>query len=115
LACGQDLGGVAVSADGRYRKDEQSAGSSPLITLALTPQEASLIAFVQEQGKIRLTLRSPADSRVEMVLPASWDTLFQHIMPPQAKTDAAAQQGQAPREIEIYRGLKKESLSLSRQ
>lgn len=113
LAVGQDLGGIAFSAEGRYRKDEQSGGSSPLITLALTPQEASLIAFVQEQGKIRLTLRSPADSRVEMVLPASWETLFQHIMPP-AKADAGQQELQ-PRAIEIYRGLQKESLTLSKE
>ncbi len=109
LAVGQDTG-VLAREDSRRRAEEKKE-SSPLITLALGPQEANLFAFVQEQGKIRLVLRSPADSQVQPVQPASWDMLFQYIMPPQAKTDVSEKK-EAP-SVEIYRGLKKEKITLS--
>ncbi len=112
LATGRDLAG-ALPSEERYKKEEGSTSvSSAMITLALFPQEASLIAFVQEQGKLRLVLRSPADSGIEPVQPASWDTLFQYLMPKgQAQAVQAAPKG---REVEIYRGLKKESITVSK-
>lgn len=113
LAAGRDLG--ALSSDTRYKKEEGSAAaSSSMITLALLPQEANLIMFVQEQGKIRLVLRSPADSSVEPIQPASWDTLFQYLMPKAQTAVAEEPLKEKGREIEIYRGLKKEIITLSK-
>lgn len=116
LAVGQQLG-QAVPSEDRYRKSEKLE-SSPLITLALSPQEANLIAFVAEQGKIRLILRSPADSKIEPIMPASWDTLFQYIMPnlPSGPTgEGQVPAGvEKPKEVEIYRGLKRETMLLSK-
>lgn len=123
LAVGRDLG--ALASDARYRKEGDTATSTQgsLITLALTPQEANLIAFVQEQSKIRLVLRSPADSRIEPIQPASWDTLFQYLMPklPQGQKEqeisleeAQAMSQEKTREIEIYRGLKKEVIAVTK-
>jgi hypothetical protein len=81
-----------------------------VITLALSAQEANLIAFVQEQGKIRLILRSPGDTQVQPVAPASWDTLFRTVMP-QAFTQP--QEDTKPqKKVEIYRGLQKEIRTL---
>ena len=81
LAVGQNSSTVS-SQGSRYQKKEDDSSSAQqqnqMITLALAPQEASLIAFVQEQGKIRLTLRSPADAKVEQVQPATWETLFKY-------------------------------------
>lgn len=120
LAMGRDLGGRTQEA-GRYTKEESTA--PPLITLALTPQEANMIAFVTEQGKIRLVLRSPADSRIEPIQPASWETVFQYLMPqlPQEakaqaekETQLASQEKLKTREIEIYRGLKRETIQVSK-
>ena len=106
-------------------------GIPQLITLALTPQEASLLAFVQEQGKIRLSLRSPADSNIEPVQMATWENLFSYLVPQELKNKLAAEAEQQlqekaqtpeqppevapkkPREIEIYRGLKKETMPVS--
>lgn len=76
-----------------------------LITIALTPQEANLIAFVQEQGKLRLTLRSAADTKVELIQPANWDTFFRHVMPYLMKQDI-----QPKSYIEVYRGINKENI-----
>lgn len=104
LAVGQEF----MSAQGA-RKEEKAVSASPAITFALSPQEANLIVFVQEQGKIRLVLRSPGDTQTQQVAPASWDTLFRLVMP------QAYQQQEKPavpvkpkKTVEIYRGLNKE-------
>lgn len=109
LAVGQETAASLESKiESRYKQAEKKE-SSPLITVALSPQEANLITFVQEQGRIRLVLRSPMDSQTQPIQPASWDTLFQYIMPQQAKVEEAPGD-----KIEIYRGLnKKDTISLS--
>jgi len=120
LAVGQNTGAPAAPAgDARYKKEGGApAGDiSPYITIALGPQEASLIAFVLEQGKIRLTLRSPADSQVQPIQPAGWDTLFRHVTP---QTQGASGEEEAKKaevdtggySIDIYRGLSKEKISV---
>jgi pilus assembly protein CpaB len=120
LAVGQNIGAPAAprGEGGRYAPTEEKREASPLITLALTPQEANLIAFIQEQGRIRLILRSPADSQIQLVQPANWDTLFQYLnLMPQQQTpkeaEAAPQQESAAGYVEIYRGLNKEIVPLS--
>ncbi len=122
LAVGRDVGGAARETN-RYQKDEGQTDANPLITLALTSQEAALIAFVQEQGRIRLILRSPSDSEVEPMQITSWDALFRYLVPPdkqasaasaQAEADAAAQKAKsAAGYVEVYRGMNKEKVPLS--
>ncbi len=119
LAIGQETGSAPVQEQaGRYSQPQQAKEPSSLVTLALTPQESNLLAFVQEQSKIRLVLRSPSDARIEEVSPSNWDTLFAHIMP-QAAQQAAQQEKpvmqkepQPIGQIEVYRGLKKEKVLL---
>ena len=82
-----------------------------LITLALTPQEANLIAFVQEQGRVRLTMRSPADAKVKPMAPASWDTFFQHIAS-QGQDNGSTED--TNEYVEVLRGLNKERVPLSK-
>lgn len=98
----------------KKEKGEEKEAALPLITLALTPQEANLLAFIQEQGRIRLVLRSTADAQVKPLSPASWDTFFQHTMPnligqpgPAEKTPTE----EGPK-VEIYRGMNKETTTL---
>jgi Flp pilus assembly protein CpaB len=112
LAIGQDLGGISMEAGSRYKKEEPKA-PSPIVTLALSPQEASLIAFVQEQGKIRLILRSPADSQITSVAPANWDTLLMYLTP-QGPPVPPAREEPPKKTVEIYRGLEKEIMPLTR-
>jgi len=108
LAVGQEFMGVSSA-----KTEEKSTSPSPVITFALSPQEANLIVFVQEQGKIRLVLRSPGDTQVQPVAPASWDTLFRTVMPqafPQAENMAAP--AKPKKTVEIFRGLNKEVKTL---
>ena len=118
LAIGQNTGGVAVTSGSRYAEAPASSSTGNiLITLALGPQEANLIAFVQEQGKIRLTMRSPADAKVEALAPASWETLFQYIAPPQKQNNEHAQVAKpvdTTEYVEVLRGLNKERVPLSK-
>jgi len=116
LAVGQNTGGVASSGS-RYAEAPAPSGGNVLITLALAPQEANLIAFVQEQGKFRLIMRSPADAKVESMAPASWDTLFQYIMPQKPKneqSEAHAKPVDTTEYVEVLRGLNKEKVPLSK-
>ncbi len=115
LALGQEL----VSPDtSKQKRKEEKKEPSPFITLALTPQEASLLIFLQEQqAKMRLILRSPADSKIQPFQPANWDTLFQYLSPPEQIGSARKDQPkveQTKREVEIYRGLEKEVVPLSK-
>jgi pilus assembly protein CpaB len=120
LAVGRDMG-ASVQDDRRYQQAGQPAAeASPPVTLAVAPSEANLLAFVQEQGRIRLVLRSPADVNVDPVAPASWDTVFQHMMMnnPQMQNNNSAEGKDVSsipvgREVEIYRGLKKETLTVA--
>ena len=110
LAVGQDTGAKERE---RYQKEGKDA--NPPITLALAPKEASIIAFVQEQGKIRLILRSPSDAQIEPLQPANWDTLFEYIMPREKQQLEDKKQGPDSNVgyVEVYRGLNKEKVPIT--
>jgi pilus assembly protein CpaB len=113
LAVGQNVSGVAASPTGRYAENtpvSSGGGGNVLITLSLGPQEANLVAFVQEQGKLRLVMRSPADAKIEPMSPASWDSLFQYISP----KNEGAPVVDTNEYIEVLRGLSKERIPLSK-
>ena len=105
LAVGSDLTASAEPA----KKEQTAKGTSGTVTLALNPQEAVLLSFVQEHGKIKLDLRSSQDSQKETVKPADWDTLFQYLYP---SKEGSASEGKQAAAVEVYRGLNKEIVPL---
>jgi pilus assembly protein CpaB len=114
LAIGQQTSPASSKTDLRFRSIEAKQETNPLITLALIPQEASLIAFVQEQGKIRLTMRSPTDTKVEPVVAANWESLFQYVFPERIAKPQEEEQHKPGDYVEIYRGLNKEKVLLTK-
>lgn len=119
LAVGQETGAPS-RVEGRYEKGgkkETGEGEiSSLITVALAPQEANLLVFIQEQGKIRLTMRSPADSQIsqmQMVTPNNLALFLQHVLPKEATPPEEKAEVQPTSYVEIYRGLKREKVPLS--
>ena len=119
LAVGQEIGAPS-RAEGRDEKggkketgEKETREISSLITVALAPQEANLLVFIQEQGKIRLIMRSPADSQIsqmQMVTPNNLALFLQHVLP----KEATRPEEKAPTDyVEIYRGLKREKVPLS--
>lgn len=112
LAVGQETSAVPKP-DLRFRKEEKQE-TSLLVTLALAPQEASLIVFVQEQGRIRLIMRSPTDTKIEPVQPASAEALMQYLYPQQAAQKVQEVQHPPEDYVEIIRGSTKERVLLTR-
>ena len=93
------------------REEPESKEAAPLITLALSPEETNLLAFVQEQGKIRLVLRSPADAKTEAVQPANWETLLKYLYP---NIDLHPVE-EEPSQVEVVRGFKKEMMPITQK
>lgn len=116
LAVGSSIGGYPQTEEAKRYKTEEKATATSTVTLALTPQEASLISFVLEQGKVRLVLRSPTDTQTQPPVLANWDTLIQYLYPELTEKMQARQGESALREksttVEIYRGAQKEVVPL---
>lgn len=91
----------------RTARRTTAATLSGTATLLLDPQEAILLAFIQEHAKIKLALRSREDLGVERVEEVNWDALFQYLYP---DVEVKKRRGST---VEIYRGLRKETLPLS--
>ncbi len=122
LAVGTDIGyedPQKYAEDGKKRK--KVTKPAKIITVALTPQESSMLAFVTEQGEIQMVLRSPEDKEiVEDIEPANLEALLDQIMPRKAPKRKPKQIIDTPREtiysgkdVEIIRGLELEVVPLS--
>jgi pilus assembly protein CpaB len=121
LAVGKNIGvtkkeskkGFTIFEEKEKKKKKNNYES--LITLALSPREANILAFVAEQGRVRLTLRSRIDSQVEELPPMNWQTFFQFLMergiitPPPAKVE----EKKGPT-IEIYKGSRREEIPIGK-
>jgi pilus assembly protein CpaB len=100
LAVGQDY--TAVPGGEKAEKK-----LSPIITIALAPEEANLVAFVQEQGKIRLVLRSPQDTKKQVAVPATWESVLRAVRP-DLFVEKPVEPQKPKKTVEIIRGLTKE-------
>ncbi|MCX5707822.1 MAG: Flp pilus assembly protein CpaB [Candidatus Omnitrophica bacterium] len=102
LAIGSDTGGAHIE----QPKGKGTSAAANAVTLSLTPQEAALASFIQEQGKIKLVTRSNSDLSQTEVDPVNWDNLFEYLYP------KAREEGKMPVTVEVYRGLQKEVIPL---
>lgn len=114
LAVGRETRGTKKS-QSRGRKEEKKEEISSLVTIALSPEEANIISFVQEQGKIRLVLRNPGDAQIQTTFqPANWDSVLQYVMP-QALIKPEPKKEEEPKAVvEIYRGMNREKVILEK-
>ncbi len=96
---------VGQETDPNAKPGGRSSQKVNQITVALRPTEANILAFLQEQGKIRISLRSMEDTQIERVEPTTWQSVLEQI--PALKTEEADS-------IDIYRGLKKEKIVISK-
>lgn len=58
----------------------QQTARSLNVTLAVSAEEAGLLAFAQLNGKIQMALRPPSEKSTEVLEVASWDTLAGFVM-----------------------------------
>lgn len=103
LAVGQEMVGSAS------RKVEAASAQQYTVTLAMTPQETSFLLFAREQGRIQLSLRSHSDQGPVTVAPASIATL----MGLQAGLAEAPDAPKTMRQVEIYKGLKRDVVEVA--
>lgn len=94
-----------TSPSGKEKGSSQKG--SDTVTLSLSPQEAAMVAFVQEQGKIRLMMRSNSDFGDSALQVVNWDSLSDYLYP------GSKERGiRRHTTVEIYRGLAMETVSL---
>lgn len=122
----QDIPILAVGGDmtGRRATSAASSGESAkeskepkefTVTAALTPQETAFLLFAREQGRIQLSLRPLLESGQVSVVPANINTLMQTALGIQAAQQAPPEAKPAPRQVEVYTGLKRGVVSLDRE
>lgn len=121
----QDVPVLAIGGDTVARQQQAPAkgGGQPqgsaepsqfMATLALTPQETSFLLFAREQGRIQLSLRPRTEEGQVVVVPANINSLMQSQLgaPSSGPQQQAAEAPKPPRQVEIYRGLKRDVIAL---
>lgn len=105
-----------------------NAAGKLIFTLALSPQESSLLSYAMGQGELRFILRQPLDTSVEAVPPIEANALWQYILSTMGQQMALQGQKETEPEdtrvmeqpvapapqpvLEIYRGSKKEEVGI---
>ena len=69
--------GTNLQSPGGY--EAQQKARSLMLTFALTPEEASLMSFVEKNGRMQLVLRAPAETEVEVMEIANWSVLADYV------------------------------------
>lgn len=122
LSVGAELGAGTEKVSVARRRTAEFApkeDAAPLITLSLSPEEVNILAFIKEQGKIQLVLRSPGDAQTNPVKPINWATVLKYLFP---QMDLEAREREANKkeppkkevpQVEIIRGFKKEVVPLA--
>jgi len=86
-----------LQAPGGYERQQARALN---ITIALTPEEAGLMSFVERNGKMQLILRAPAETDTEIVQAATWEQLAAYVYEKQG-TDLMLPGQQADLEMQL--------------
>jgi len=99
LAIGREALGGSSGVKASQGQEEPDAF---LVTLALTPQEAALLLYVREQGRIQLSLRPRGDKGQQVkVAPASMNTLMESVLGKEATNQPPPKSSHA---VEIFKG-----------
>ena len=109
LAIGGEMLGKGTD-EAKAGQHESSEKESRSATIALSPQDTSFLLFAREHGRIQLSLRPRSESGQAKVAPASMGTLMEQVLgvPPQPPPAP-------PREVEVYKGLKRNVVVLDGQ
>lgn len=109
FAIGTETGGRSTEPKGQ--KGEGGL-QQYLVTLALSPQETSFLLFAREQGRLQLSLRPKSENDAKVaVAPANLNTLLEAQLG--IKPTEGPPPGKTSRQVEVYKGLKREVVALS--
>ena len=89
---------------------EGSKGRISTLTLALEPEEARLLTYALEVGKIKILLRSSLDTKKSTVKePITMDKLWEKLLGLK-KVPSPSSPPPPPRTVEVYKGVEKKSV-----
>src|SRR3989338_1637946 len=74
------VGVLFKPAGGTELYENRQKSKSVNVTVAVSPEEAALLTFAETNGKLQLSLRSPAEQDRQLLQVASWDTLADYIL-----------------------------------
>jgi len=109
------LQSIGVLAVGDQMLGSQAGTREPsrdyTITLALTPEDASLLLYAREQGRVQLSLRSRADKGQQVQLPiTSGKTLIDSVL----GKNVARNPAQKPQhQVEVIKGLERSVVAVN--
>ncbi len=69
--------GTNLQATGGY--EQQQVAPALNITLALSPEEAGLMSFMEKNGQLQLVLRAPSETAIEELQKADWQNLADYV------------------------------------
>ncbi|MDP2652455.1 MAG: Flp pilus assembly protein CpaB [Candidatus Omnitrophota bacterium] len=69
--------GTNLQEPGGY--ETQMASGALKVTLALSPEECSLMSFIQKHGRMQFILRAPSETETQMMQAASWSSLADYV------------------------------------
>jgi pilus assembly protein CpaB len=103
LAIGSQMVGQTTRAQAAGKKE--GGPTTETATMALTPQEATLLLFAREQGRIHLSLRPRADKDEQVVVqPGNMSTVMETVF------GKPLEVGEAPKPqwtVEVFKGLER--------
>jgi len=113
----QNVKVLAVGRDTQSQFSTVPTTGTVSITLALNPNEASLLSFAQKQGTLQLALRPPMETDAYALPIASWESLSDYMQrtqgidlpPPKLKKEESTEELPKPKikpkpDIEIFKG-----------
>ncbi len=59
--------------------EQQQSARSLNVTFALTPDESSLMSFIERNGRMQLILRAPNETETQIIQAASWSALADYV------------------------------------
>ena len=122
LAIGGEMTGRPTGPGGSAAKRRGAEGQQGteaaqyLVTMGLTPQETSFLLFAREQGRIQLSLRPRLEDGQVAVAPANINNVMTSVLgTPAAPPPEAKEVKTGPRQVEIYKSLKREVVALGQE
>ena len=108
---GQLAGGTSRARDSRSR-DDDTAGQSQgyTVTVGLNPQEAEVLLYARERGKIEVALRPHAPQEAQVaVRPADIGLIMETVM---GQAPSSPESGPTQRSVEVFKGLERQIVTL---
>ena len=70
--------GTNIQTASDYASQQQASALN--ITFAVDPEEAGLMTFAKQYGRLQLVLRSPSETETQILQPASWEALGEYVL-----------------------------------